>query len=528
MKILIDLKPVLKNSLLLILIVLFSSCEDDFTTLGSDFVNSLNVPEPYVVENLASYSDKITSVQSNSLNNYLLGNFEDPVFGSSEISILTQLQLQRTNPDFGENPILDSVVLTLPLFSTLTETDTYRIDSVFGEGSFKISVFKSNQFLRDLDPGENGNFETPQVYYSDQLSEFQDNIENTPLTTSERIKPLDLNKTQILFDQLDSISIDTLRVSPRIRVKLDSLFFQQNILENQNSDVFASQNSFKNFLRGLFIKTEQIENGGALVNFNLNNEEANITLYYKSQRFSPTVDPENQNELIETFNKFNLNLRGNTINFYENSNTINLTTQDTINGEQNLFIKGGQGIIGVVKPFSGPDNDGNGVADEIDELREKNWLINEANLIFYIDETLAQELDFKPRRILVFDLDRKRVLIDYNIDQSSTNNPFTSKLNHLGPLVTDTDENSSFYKIRITNHIDNIINKDSTSTRIGVVVTQNVNQPNTLKVKDSELNQAEVFLESAMATPRGIIFHGNLSPDEDKRLKLQIFYTEPN
>ena len=527
MRRLINLRPKLKVLFVLLFVLLLSnSCEDDFTTLGSDFVNGLELPEPYVVKNLATYSDNILSVQSNTLNNYLLGQFSDPVFGNTEVSILTQLELQNTSPDFGQDPVLDSVVLTLPLFSQLIDTDTYQLDSIFGDGGFKISIFESNQFLSDIDPGENGDFENQQIYYSDQLNEFENNIETTPLFISEVIVPSDLTETQILFDQLDATTIDTLRVSPRIRLKLPNDFFQERILDNQNSVNLVSQSSFKNFLRGLFIKTQEPTDNGTLVNFDLSNQDANITLYYKSLRPPPSLEIENDDDLIETFNKFNLNFAGNTINFYDNSNTLDLSNQDTINGEENLFIKGGEGIVSVIDPFNGPDSDGNGVADEIDELREKNWLINEANLILFVDENQAQEIENKPSRIFAYDLDRNRVLIDYSLDPGATANPLTSRLNHLGPLREDKDGNP-FYKIRITSHINNIINNDSINTRIGVVVTQNVNEARILDIRDSQLNQAETYIESAISTPRGQVFHGNLSPDEEKRLKLQIFYTEP-
>ncbi len=175
---------------ILLISLLFASCEDKVTTIGDDFVNSLNLPEPYVVQNLVSYNDKISSVQSNGLNNYLLGEFSDDVFGTTNASILSQLELQTTSPDFGEDPVLDSVVLTLPLFSRITgfdedtNKDTYDLDSIFGNGTFKLQVYESNQFLRDIDPSATSNFDQNQLYYSDQLNEFQGNIFfGNPLTT---------------------------------------------------------------------------------------------------------------------------------------------------------------------------------------------------------------------------------------------------------------------------------------------------------------------------------------------------------
>jgi hypothetical protein len=505
-----------------------SSCEDDFTTVGGDFINSLNLPEPYVVQNLAAYSDKIQSVQSNTLNNYLLGKFGDPLFGDTDVSILSQFELERTNPDFGVDPVMDSVILTFPLFSALIDADTYRLDSVFGTGTFKISLFESNQFLNDVDPGENGNFENRQIYYSDQFSEFEANIENAALYTSEEITPSELTETQVLFDQIDSTTIDTLRVSPRIRLKLPVDYFQNNILDNQNSVNLVSQSSFKNFLRGFYIKTDRVGEEDTMISLDLNNPDANITLHYRSLRPPPSLEIVENPELVETFNKFRLNFAGNIINFYDDSNGLDLSNQDVENGEENLFIKGGEGIVTIIDPFNGPDTDGNGTPDEIDELRERNLLINEANLILYVDEELASDIGRSPSRIFAYDLDRERVLIDYTLDAGSTQNPFTSRVTHLGPLQQDTAKNNLFYKIRITGHINNIINNDSTNTRIGVVVTQNVNEARLLDVRESQIGQIESSIESTISTPRGTVFHGNLSENEELRLKLQIYYTEPN
>ena len=560
MKKLIRMNSSLKLVLLCIgLSVMFSSCEDDFTNVGSEFINSLELPDPYVVQNLSSYSDKVLSVQSNTLNTYLLGSFEDPIYGDNNVSILSQLQLEDTNPDFGTNPELDSVVLTLPLFGQIVDFDEdtnkeiYRLDSIFGSGSFKIGVYESNQFLRNIDPGS-GDFNTNQIYYSDQLSEIQPNIIfSNPLTVSfdnndnpipsefsQVLSPNELDKTVVLIDRTDTIEtvdeneepaidFERIRLSPRIRIKLSPDFFQEKILNQGNSINLVSQSSFNNYFRSLYLVAEQEGGEQLMTNLNLDNEEANITLYYRTLRPPPSLEIEENPELEETFNEYVLNFGGNTINFYDNENTIDLTNQDIVNGEENLFLKGGQGIVAIVDPFNGPDLDGNGVADEIDSLRTENLLVNEANLIMYVDQDFMSDVprQKQPFRIFAYDLDNDRALIDYSLDQSANNNPFTSVLNHLGPLRED-DNGDFFYKIRLTSHINNIINNDSTNTRIGVVVTQNVNQARILDVRESQLGEANSYIESTISTPRGTVLHGNLSDDEEKRLKLQIFYTDPN
>lgn len=541
---------------LLLASIFFTSCEDKVTTIGDDFVNSLSLPEPYVVQHLSSYNDKILSVQSNGLNNYLLGEFSDDIFGTTNTSILSQLELQTTSPDFGEDPVLDSVILTLPLFSRITgfdedtNKDTYDLDSIFGNGSFKLQIYESNQFLRDIDPSATSAFDQNQLYYTDQLSEFQGNIFfGNPLTTinsggvdipspaSKVIKPSDSTFTHFVTDYATpeeiededgniTIDFDTLRLSPRISIKLNKDFFQSKILDAQNSNVLVSQNSFKNYFRGLFMRIAEPQDGGAMVNLNLNSQDANIRLYYRSLRPPPSLELDEEPELEITYNTFDLRFAGNTINFYDNTSNLDLTNQDFLNGEENLYIKGGEGIVTIVDPFNGPDDNGNGIPDEIEMLRDNDWLVNEANLILYINDELSDQIDFKPLRVFVFDLDRKSVLIDYVLDPFTTNNPATSRINHLGPL--EDDDGVSFYKIRLTSHINNIINNDSANTRLGVVATQNVNEARILDVRESEQGQADVFIESSISTPRGTVFYGNASDNEELRLKLQIFYTEPN
>jgi hypothetical protein len=83
------------------------------------------------------------------------------------------LVLESANPTIGKNPVIESVVLTIPYFSSLKSTDangdaTYQLDSIYGPSDAKImlSVFESGYFMRDLDPA--GGFQQAQKYYTNQ------------------------------------------------------------------------------------------------------------------------------------------------------------------------------------------------------------------------------------------------------------------------------------------------------------------------------------------------------------------------
>lgn len=102
------------------------------------------------------------------------------------------------------------------------------------------------------------------------------------------------------------------------------------------------------------------------------------------------------------------------------------------------------------------------------------------------------------------------------------------------------------YKIRLTNHIRNLINKDSTNVRLALAVNQNINlisfgaNINAGNLTNFDWNAkanyqqieytAKFFPTSSIMNPLGTVLYGtNVAPaDTDKRLKLEIWYTKPN
>jgi len=241
-----------------------------------------------------------------------------------------------------------------------------------------------------------------------------------------------------------------------------------------------------------------------------------------------------------------MNLTGNTISLQSNSNenadyitATNSTTEAT-----SLYLKGGQGSMAVIDLF-GPDTDGNGIADELEEIRTRGWLINEANLTFYIDKDKMQNsISVEPNRILLYDLNNKTTLIDYVYDQTTF--PGYSKQNKYvhGGYVLDgnnkhlsqaKDEDTEIvtkkgtkYKIRITDHIKNLIRNDSTNVRLGLVVTETITNVGFTKLK-TPIGIIDKIPTMSALNPLGTVLYGSHSSvADDKRLKLEIYYTKPD
>lgn len=521
-------KFALRSLASIIVLSFLLSCENEYSEVGTDFINSIEVEPAYESENVIAYSEKHNSIRTNGFRNLLLGKYADPVYGLSEAKILTQVNLSQTRPDFGENPIIDSVVMTLPFFSRQVQQNEYELDSVYGDGSFRINMFQSNQFLRELDPGEDGDFQDNQLYFTDQLEEFRPNISTDTVVSSQVIKPSDLTEPVILFERNEEGVADTLSLSPRIRIQMPIEHFEERVV-NASPEVLASNTAFRNFLRGYMIEAEQQQPVLSMSMFDLENEDANITIYYRNE--TEEVNDDGETEIITTYSEFALNFNGTKLNLYENDFNVDLTSQNTEEGEENIYLKGGEGSSGVIELFSGPDSNGNGVSDELEELRSNNWLINEANLDLYLNEEIATTSKNRINRVFLFNLDDEEVLEDFIRDPTaSDNNPGQSRQVHLGPLRED-ENGDLFYRIRLTSFITNILNEDntdSTNVKLGLYVTNNVENSNLVRTRNPELGISENVPRSMMETPRGIVIHGNQSADQSKRLKLRIIYTETN
>jgi hypothetical protein len=84
------------------------------------------------------------------------------------------------------------------------------------------------------------------------------------------------------------------------------------------------------------------------------------------------------------------------------------------------------------------------------------------------------------------------------------------------------------YKIRITDHVKNLVRKDSTNVRLGLVVTETIGNVGFTKLK-TPIGTIKTVPTMSALNPLGTILYGSHSSiADDKRLKLEIYYTKPN
>lgn len=501
----------------LFVIIAIASCQEDLSTIGSEILGT-ETPNGILDEShsVLSYSRKMVPVQTNRLPAYQLGVYNDPVYGKSSVSLLSQLTMEINDPKFGDDARVDSVYAYIPYYSRDTSIDsvkTYKLDSIYGNTPINISILESNYYLRDYDPDTG--FQEFQPYYSNQGPEFEAFL-GQELGRVENFKPMDAGFV------LREGEKDQQNLAPGLRVALPAAYFQEKIIDKEGAPELRNNNNFRDYLRGLYFKVDAPGNDGSLFIFDAS--KAHVAVYYSFLKTDESGDRDHKT--------FRLGFGGVNVNTFENAPLpqniqSDLENPNTVVGNENLYLRGGDGIISVVELF-GNDSDNDGVPDELEVLRAKKWLVNEANLVFYVNQDLMVGGNTEPERIMIYDLKNSNVLLDYLIDPTNGLPPINALNHHLGRLEKGSDGNGNFYKLRITNHISNIINKDSTNVPLGIVVSQNVLNRTTQKLfspQDPDINKVP---SSSVVSPEGTILHGNNSPNQEKRLKLQIYYTEPN
>lgn len=541
-------KIALKNLFILaVLMTAFIACDKDFVSLDSDISGLNNFDVADLKYDVIAYTNKLEPVQTNNLPSNLFGFYKDLVYGNSTASLVTQLSPVTSGPQFPKNIRLDSVVLTIPYFSKSTgvenDVTSYKLDSIYGDAPINFKLYENNYFLRSFDP--NAGFNQPQKYYSNRSMSASSQIpltslQGTLLKDSINFKP---SNKEIILKKGEEIT----RLAPSLRFKMDTTFWSNKILLKGGDPVLSNENNFQNYFRGIYFEAEALNNDGTMMMLNFGSTNANITLHYSSPPAETATDGVRITGTYRlNFPSYNPNPTSptsNIINFLDNDFILNIPNGNPIAGDKKLYLKGGQGAMAVIKLFEGTDMDADEgtmtafetfkndfvQTDASGKFVKAKRLVNEANLIFYVDQSLTQGQE--PDRVYIYDTKNNIPLVDYYFDSAEI-----SKSNHLGVLQRVNDEANSQgvkYKIKITEHIKNLLLKDSSNVSLGLAVSTNVNVEDAIpqgSVLTPTNNSTKKLPVSSILSPKGTVLYGSniIGADENKKLYLEIFYTEPN
>lgn len=533
----------LKKLLLALSVVLLVSCDKDFNEIGSDIIDD-DIHHDMTGETIGvvAYNAPMGAVQSNNLPINQLGVFNSNVFGKTVAHFVTQLEFpaNTANPTLY-TPDVDSVYLYVPYFSKKTSTSgtssTYKLDSVYGdtEATMSLKVYRNGYFLRDSDPNAPSG---AQRYYSDERAMVDALKVGLPLNDDDSKDHEQNTKFKVSAKEIERMAVAkpgeaakvVERMAPGIFVNLNTATIKTQIIDAAKNGSLLNNNVFKNYFRGLYFNIEQNGNGSVMVV----PQFSKGTIVIKYNDFELGVDGKLSEKKVKK--TITLNLAGNTINFYDNTIAQTpfesaLAAVNQTAGDSRLYVKGGSGSMSII------NIDQAAISDLILKSEASGGiLVNEANLSFFIDKEAMIGSKKEPMRVYLYDLKNRTPIFDYYRDASSNKaDKKFDKIVHGGLIEYDNsgDNRGSRYKIRLTNHLNNIIKNDSLNVPLGLVITEDINN-----VKNAGLRtpftagtyNVDRVPVSSIIQPFGTVLFGNNLPTTDinynKRLKLEIFYTK--
>ena len=440
-----------------------------------------------------------------------------------------QLQLNPLSSDSDGDGILDHNDEDNESYQN--ENREYEIDSLYGnrEATFNLKVYELGAFLNNLDPLNN--FETTQAYYSSQ-NYYEDGFSRATLF-DERVS-LNFEEIRINFKEDDPETPDVdettqveTRLSPRLRVPLDISFFQENIIDKEGSSDLETNVDFQKALRGLIIRAEDFSDDLYML-LDIQNANINIVYEYDDYQTQGTLGDTTDDTIEKAEKEFSLSFNGIRINTLKNSLfdaavQEQLTISSNDNPSNRLYVQSGT-FLGKIRLFGDEEQDEN---ELIEDLRGETWLINEANLIFYIDHALANAKELLAQRLYLFNYDTGFPLSDYISDGSVSNFGANSDKSIFGGLLEYDDNNTPYrYKFNITDHISNIIRNDSINFDLGLVVNADIDNLGFLNAV-TESEEELLYPLSATLNPLGAVLIGSHpeATSEDKKVKLELVYS---
>ncbi|MCK5815561.1 MAG: DUF4270 domain-containing protein [Flavobacteriaceae bacterium] len=472
------------------------SCEENLGGgIGTGVVDNDLFETTRETSKVISYNNNELKVKANKLGQYLLGIYKNDDMGQLNASIVSQMTFGYM--DFGANPSIDSVILNIPYHSTRSDVDypggvpKWELDSIFRNqnSEYFIKVSELTTFLNAVDPSDP---EKELDYFSDRIYTEGPVLYNGLFKPNSKDTALYITRSEIINENTMLPVVETITAPPSIKLALDSDYFQTNFLDNPS--IFESLATFIEYFNGLSIQVEQ--NGANDTNLmSLNFIDSSVRIYYTNDN---TVDETIRSARTAIFSFTGVTNNTYTRDYASSNAEPFLTSPNIVDGDTRLYLNGASGSIALLKLFT---------EEDLNELRAKNRLVNEATLVFYIDQTASMAI--LPERIFLYNYDNSTQIIDYLIDGPSVFGGF---------LERDANGNPEKYTFKLTTYISKVLDGEDPVdlSLLGLKVFNSSDTPTSL---------IDINVENYSWTPKGIVLHGNNSENIEKRVKLELVYT---
>ena len=505
-------------SVFICLSIAIVSCEKDFTDIGSNVISNTkfdtNIDSVYVT----AVNSPLERLQSDNISRqlaqYLLGVYANADYEKLEASIVSQVSIPSGLQVIDDANIydadttivttIDAVYLKLPYQVSLeTNATQFEIDSVIGDVTkpFNLNIYRSDTYINALNPSDPTKVNS---FFSDDVFEKNGGVLNSqadfPFIPSENDTMLVISRK--LFDdtiyQNDTIkyfgSVTSTIPLPFARIPLNQDTFKELFLDKYDDVEFASQAAFNDYFRGVILEATGTE--GSLVSFNFNNTTASlnpsIEVYYTN-----TVLKSGTTVLDTISKNDSFPLAGFRVNTFKMDERVYPTNNEIkIQG-----TAGSEGNITLLTP------------DKIEELKMKDWLINDATLTFYINQ--SANVDNVPERLYLYKTDEAFPNPIFSQIKDATSE---ASFGGISGFVQTNSEVKDSYTFKVTDYISDILNGSTAYVP-------------TLKLKaynptDLPSSVSDTLFDNYSWNPKAVTIFNNLSTNGNKRPILKISYSE--
>ena len=231
----------MKKNILILIISIFTmlifSCNDD-SDLGYDIIPDSERLNVEIVDTLSisTYTLSMDTIPTGNPSQLIAGELDDPIFGNTLAGFVTQFTLAEY-PIIDTSVVADSIVLILPY-----STDTTKYYGSLSS-SQEITVFKVSSDL----------------LYDTAYSAYHN--------------PDEIHSGEILGSRI-------FRAFPAdsfLRVTLNPAYADSFLYADES--VYYSEDNFKAFFKGIYVKSEKVDGSGTLVKYEVN-QDMIINIYY--------------------------------------------------------------------------------------------------------------------------------------------------------------------------------------------------------------------------------------------------------
>lgn len=391
---------------------------------------------------LLSHAFREDSVRTdgNAIKTAMLGSMLDPVFGKTTAEIFSQFRLSENGHSFGTDAILDSLILSLAY-------------SGFYGDSLSSQSIRIYELEQEMDPDSS--------YFSNQS-----------------VSDLGVELASVTFVPApgDSVIIDGKKAPPQLRISLSDVFAQT--LLDADESVYADNESFLEFMKGLHIASEPVQADGSIMLFDMFASYSKMTIFYHSADLEDTLSFDFlSNDNCARFTAFDhYDYQDASAEFQ-----AQVLNGDTALGADHFYLQGMGGVKAQIR-----------LPDIQEFFNDGPVAINEAKLIFHIYDD-GVELAAPPELALAI------------IDEEGDYLPLpdaTEGSSYYGGYLNDAKDQ---YYFRISRHVQQVLTGVSPNYPLALLVS------------------------GASFRANRLILHGPDSTiNAELRMKLNIIYTKVN